>query len=167
MTPEEAVEAAINLWLERKQEDTGDETIAGGYQWKSLFLPEGTKLTVVGRHSAGYARVIGDQLIHHGLPTSPNRFVLAVGGYVRNAWNDVMVHLPDGSRPKLAAILRRESQPQPQPAPRPAPAKAPQTAPAAKRSIAMESATEWPFIERRSVRTYPGDIPFDQPRTGG
>lgn len=158
VTPEEAVEAAIALWLEREREEPGGETIAGGYQWKSLFLPDGTKLTVIGKYSGGYARVIGDKLIFQGLPTSPNQFVLAVGGYVRNAWSDVIVHLPDGSRPKLAAVLRRESQSQATCGPEPAKAEPPVSA--AKPSIAIESATEWPYIDRRSLTVYAGDVPF-------
>lgn len=91
-----------------------------------------------------------------------DQFVLAVGGYVRNAWNDVMVHLPDGSRRKLAAILRRELRTQP--AQKPLPAQAALVAPpveAAKHAIAMEIATAWPYEERRSLKVYTGDIPFD------
>jgi hypothetical protein len=43
-----------------------------GYQWKRLFLPEGTKLRVSYRGVTRYAQVEGELIIHDGVAVSPS-----------------------------------------------------------------------------------------------
>jgi hypothetical protein len=43
-----------------------------GYQWKSLFLPEGTVLRSWSYGEHNYAQVQGDHIVHKGRPLTPN-----------------------------------------------------------------------------------------------
>lgn len=106
-----AADQAIREWLDRMYHEGGKPELAPtGYHWKSLFLPEGTRLNVFCKGDQGYAHVVGDQLFFQGEPISPNRFAELVSGYVRNAWEGIMIRFPGESRPKLASVLRREQQ---------------------------------------------------------
>ena len=73
LSPADAAALAINQWIaaERGQLNRTAPVPTRGYQWKSLFLPEGTELRM---HAAGrsfYARVEGDELVFDGHPVSP------------------------------------------------------------------------------------------------
>ncbi|USX28325.1 hypothetical protein NHH73_08590 [Oxalobacteraceae bacterium OTU3CINTB1] len=72
----EGVSSAIEFWLaEQAKLATGcDPASVRGYQWKSLFLPEGTVLRSWSYGDHNYARVEGDQIIHEGKSVSPNQF---------------------------------------------------------------------------------------------
>jgi hypothetical protein len=51
----------------RKRGETGEtEPAPGGFRWKTLYLPEGTRLQVGGRSDAGFAYVVDGQLIWRG-----------------------------------------------------------------------------------------------------
>lgn len=101
---------AIIDWLNRRRAESERTArpVLHGYQWKSLFLPEGTRLRRWSCSTQDYAEVIGDDLIHEGLPTSPNRFVAACAGSVRNAWQEISVLMPGATTWKFASNLRRE-----------------------------------------------------------
>lgn len=110
LTPAEIADQAILEWLESQRGDaecTPRPTLRG-YQWKCLFLPEGTRLRVWCRHEHGYAEVIGDRLMHNGRSVSPNQFVAACAGTVRNAWVEINVLMPGETAWKLASVRRRE-----------------------------------------------------------
>ena len=67
---------AIELWMreQSKLNMNGDPASIRGYQWKSLFLPEGTQLRSWSYGEHNYALVVGDQIIHNGKSVSPNQF---------------------------------------------------------------------------------------------
>jgi hypothetical protein len=166
-----AADEAIRQWLARMQlEDGGLGPAPNGYQWKTLFLPEGTRLSVTcqGGESA-YAYVVGDRLLFQGEPTSPNRFAKEASGYVRNAWTDISVRFPGEIRAKSAYALRRaleraakERPPLPE-APRAyCPPAQPEPEPPAifKSHKPPPGPDEWPYIDRRALRVYPDWEPF-------
>ena len=168
LDPSEAAGEAIAEWLARarKDEQQGHAFLPTGYQWKSLFLPEGTRLNVFCKGEHGYAYVVGDKLIYKGRSTSPNKFAKEVSGHVRNAWEDIMVRFPGENRPKMACVLRRQLQAETELQRRAGQSREAETLPAkpeAPQPAAESAATaagEWPYVDRRALRVYPGDIPF-------
>ena len=65
--------------------DGGDPGSVRGYQWKTLFLPEGTVLRSWSYDEHNYAKVEGDQIIHRGEAVSPNQFAQSFARATRNA----------------------------------------------------------------------------------
>src|SRR5476649_2493207 len=106
----EAITAAIAFWLDEraKAPAVGDPANVRGYQWKSLFLPEGTVLRSWSYGEHNYARVEGDQIIHDGRSVSPNQFAQAFARSTRNAWTDLFIRRPGDKKYTLAGRLRQE-----------------------------------------------------------
>jgi len=106
----EAITAAVAFWLKEQVKVPAGADPAGlrGYQWKSLFLPEGTVLRSWSYGEHNYARVEGDRIIHQGRSVSPNQFAQSFARSTRNAWNDLFVRRPGDRQFKLACHLRRE-----------------------------------------------------------
>ena len=106
----EAVSTAIVFWIgeQAKLSRGADPASVRGYQWKSLFLPEGTVLRSWSYGEHNYAYVEGDQIIHNGRPVSPNRFAQSFARTTRNAWTDLFVRRPEDKTFKLACRLRQE-----------------------------------------------------------
>ena len=147
---------AIDEWMRRHDPDAILMPATRGYQWKSLFLPDGTLLRTVFGGKNHHCLVENDQILYNGGPVSPSGFVNQVGGIRRNAWRCTWILLPDAKDWKLADTLRVRERPQrghrpagtlrqapapapasasapapaPDPAPAPAPAPAPDPAPA-------------------------------------
>lgn len=98
---------AIHDWLARNEPDVFGDPVADGYQWKHLFLPNGTLLRTVfkGRNFHGY--VEGDQILFNGAAVSPSEFANAVGGVRRNAWKVIWILFPNTSAWRRAGALRR------------------------------------------------------------
>src|SRR5262245_59503408 len=71
--PADLAAQAIEDWLQRQEQAQAVPAQGPGYRWKTLFLPEGTRLRVSGAHSTRYGEVKGDAILCNGLPTSPNR----------------------------------------------------------------------------------------------
>jgi hypothetical protein len=84
--PDEVVILALKTWL-----DTGKTRSGLGYQWKELFLPDGTELRMRYRGIYYYAKILGDKLNYAGESVSPRDWGLMVTGTVRNAWRDVWI----------------------------------------------------------------------------
>ena len=105
----EAVSAAIEFWLaeQTKMPDGGDPGVRG-YQWKTLFLPEGTVLRSWSYGEYNYAKVEGDEIIHRGEAVSPNQFAQSFSRATRNAWSDLYIRRPGDKQFKLACRLRQE-----------------------------------------------------------
>ena len=105
-----AINAAIELWLaEQAKLPAGcDPASVRGYQWKSLFLPEGTVLRSWSYGEHNYARVAGDQIIYEGKAVSPNEFAQSFARTTRNAWTDLYIRRPEDKQFKLASRLRQE-----------------------------------------------------------
>ena len=125
----DAVTSAINLWLREqgKLSAGSDPASVRGYQWKSLFLPDGTELRSWSYGEHNYARVVGDEIIHKGKAVSPNQFAQAFARSFRNAWTDLYIRRPEDQHFKLADRLRKELAAQ---AARPVPVPAAVAAPA-------------------------------------
>jgi hypothetical protein len=71
----EAINAALEFWLDAKTAlpPGADPANLRGYQWKSVFLPEGTVLRSWSYGEHNYARVEGDKIMHEGRSVTPNR----------------------------------------------------------------------------------------------
>ncbi|TFW28840.1 hypothetical protein [Duganella callida] len=75
-----------------------------GYQWKQIFLPEGTELRATIKGIARYATVEGNRILCNGQALSPSQFANA-DRVVRNAWRVIWLRLP-GEDWERAANLR-------------------------------------------------------------
>lgn len=98
-------------WLveSRRTTDAGGQPkrpITAGYQWKRLFLPEGTMLRTVSRHRSYVAQIQGDQLLYEGTPMTPTGFANIHGGARRNAWKNLWLLFPAEHEWKLADDCR-------------------------------------------------------------
>ena len=129
---------AIDEWLRRHDPASLSTLNTTGYQWKRLFLPDGTVLRTVFGGRNHHCLVEGDRIIHDGQTMSPSGFVNAVGGIRRNAWKCTWILFPATQEWKLADSLRtrvprprapRQASAVPhEAAPQPAVARAPVTA---------------------------------------
>ncbi|WP_426172642.1 hypothetical protein [Massilia sp. TWR1-2-2] len=81
-----------------------------GYQWKELFLPDGTELRMCSNNAVHRARVTGAAIFYQGRQVSPRQFTLAVAGDGRNAWRDLSLRLPGENQFLPAGLLRRRAQ---------------------------------------------------------
>ncbi|USX27629.1 hypothetical protein NHH73_04810 [Oxalobacteraceae bacterium OTU3CINTB1] len=106
----EALNIALEFWLDSKNElpPNADRIGIRGYQWKTLFLPEGTILRSWSYGEHNYARVEGDKIIHDGQSVSPNQFARHFARTARNAWFDLSVRRPGDKQYKMAGLLREE-----------------------------------------------------------
>jgi hypothetical protein len=111
LTAAEAASKAIDQWIASQRGQLLDLPIGSphGYRWKTLFLPEGTRVRM---HCAGKnfdATVEGDDLVFEGRSMSPRQMTLAVSGQGYNAWRALWILLPGASRWRPASLLRREA----------------------------------------------------------
>jgi hypothetical protein len=95
---------ALRHWMAAEQEAT---VAACGYQWKSLFLPDTSRVRMHVGGQRFYAAVVGDQLMFEGHPVSPRQMTLAIAGEGRNAWRDLWICMPGEKNWTPAARLRR------------------------------------------------------------
>lgn len=176
--PAEAVDAAIRQWLASTA--AAPEVAPRGYQWKTLFLPEGTWLRMAYRSDQEYAIVEGDHIMYKGRSVSPNQFASGQADSVRNAWQDIYIRMPGEKNWKRACIRRRElartvaaaatspSMPATVAAPSP-PASAAASAPAATPPAPAPASAHrdavrgqgWTEPERRKFRLRLEDVAFD------
>jgi len=106
--PAEAVDAAVRHWLAAMKQGAGEPDAPRGYQWKSLFLPDGTWVRMAYRGDHEYAHVEGDRLMYKGRPTTPNKFASDHTDTVRNAWHDISIRMPGEKNWKMAYQRRKE-----------------------------------------------------------
>jgi hypothetical protein len=99
-------EAAILQWVARNHPDAIASSAHRGYQWKQLFLPDGTVLRTVFRGVNHHCIVEGDRLRYKGEDVSPSGFSNAVGGLRRSAWRCTWVLFPGATVWQSAASLR-------------------------------------------------------------
>ncbi|MRW85472.1 hypothetical protein GJ698_15420 [Pseudoduganella sp. FT26W] len=86
---------------------SGPET-SRGYQWKQLFLPNGTELRTIYGGRSIYAKVEDEQIISVNGPTTPSRLANTQGCGTRNAWRAIWLRLPGSARWQRAADCRRQ-----------------------------------------------------------
>ncbi|SHH71179.1 hypothetical protein SAMN05428948_5046 [Massilia sp. CF038] len=103
-------------WLEQVAitDPQATQAAARGYQWRSLFLPEGTCVRFEYKRRTYHAHVRGDRLLYQDQAYSPRQLLLHVTGTVRNAWRELWLRSPGDARWHLANtrrhILRRTPQ---------------------------------------------------------
>jgi hypothetical protein len=99
---------AISEWIAMQNKALAAEgnSLQGGYQWKSLFLPSGTKIRIAIRRHVHHASVEGDHICYEGEEVSPAQLVNRLAGCTRNAWKHVWLLLPGETRWQLAETLR-------------------------------------------------------------
>jgi len=109
----EAITGAIELWLREQSQlpFNCDPASVRGYQWKSLFLPEGTEIRSWSYGEHNYARVEGDEIIHKGKSVTPNEFAQSFARSMRNAWMDLSVRHPPQPRNQRNLARRVDCQP--------------------------------------------------------
>jgi hypothetical protein len=119
LLPGQAASLAIRAWIQAQQQPASAGAAATapasgrGYQWKDLFLPEGTELRMstlraTSQGATCYARVEGDHIIFRGNAVSPRGMTLAIAGEGRNAWRDLWLKFPGEPRFVPAIRCRRE-----------------------------------------------------------
>lgn len=125
---------AIEEWLARAAGGGKPCIRLRGYQWKTVFLPEGTQLRAWNRSGFAYAEVIGDDIVHLGEPVSPHEFICRCKGISRSAWAEVSLLFPGENHWKRADAHRRElaRPPMPQITPTSAPGAQPPVPPTPK-----------------------------------
>ena len=85
----------------------GDEAASSrGYQWKQLFLPNGTELRATFQGYSTYAKVEDEKIICDGAGTTPSRLVNTNGCGTRNAWQSIWLRFPGTVKWELAARCR-------------------------------------------------------------
>ncbi len=77
-----------------------------GYQWKSVFLPDGTMLRTVFGGKNYHCQVENDHILYNGQAVSPSGFINAVGGVRRNAWRSTWLLRPEDKHWILADSVR-------------------------------------------------------------
>jgi hypothetical protein len=117
---EQVVDAALKAWLAAATvaDPAAGAAATRGFQWKSLFLPEGTLLRACVRGQYIVATVVGDHIVFQGRHYSPRQLVLHITGQLRNAWLALWIRCPGDARWHLADtrrhILRRLRRAHPQ-----------------------------------------------------
>jgi hypothetical protein len=101
-SPDQVVALAIKAWLASRAGKLSGQ----GYQWKDLFLPDGTDLRMRYRGVWHYASVDGDRVMYGGEPVSPREWGLMVTGNVRNPWRDVWIRRSISDAWTRASALR-------------------------------------------------------------
>jgi hypothetical protein len=77
-----------------------------GYQWKEVFLPEGTRLRASFGHQHYFAVVAGAEIRYDGRALSPSCFANLQGSGNRNAWKTIWLRLPGSDQWLLADVCR-------------------------------------------------------------
>jgi hypothetical protein len=82
-----------------------------GFQWKNLFLPEGTHLRTTYHHTVEFAKVEGDYILSDdGISLTPSQFANrhAQG---RNAWRFIWLRFPGNDYWVRASDCRQRTKP--------------------------------------------------------
>ena len=77
-----------------------------GYQWKEVFLPEGTRLRASFDRKQYFAVVTGAEIKYGEHAISPSCFANLYGSGNRNAWKAVWLRLPGSTEWLLADVCR-------------------------------------------------------------
>lgn len=105
LSPSEALIKAVQGWIAKQR---ADALPACGYQWKQLFLPEGTRLRMRVIETWHTATIVGDELIYKGHAVSPHQMAKQAAGDGRNAWREIWVLLPGHKNWANAALMRAQ-----------------------------------------------------------
>ena len=110
--PETFVIELVHRWVEREKERQAlrqDGPALRGFQWKHLFLPDGTDLRTSHGETIEFAKVRGDRIVSEdGEALTPSQFAnrRAKG---RNAWRFVWLRFPGNEQWVRADDCRERS----------------------------------------------------------
>lgn len=111
--PVDVVAMAVEYWIDNaswKPELLKPiPSVGRGYQWKTLFLPDGTEIRMQYKGVYYYANVVGDKILYDGRSVSPATFANTVAQSSRNAWRDLWVRLAPDREWRLADECRSDS----------------------------------------------------------
>jgi hypothetical protein len=110
---EAAAVDAVRAWLNPAPAAPAQQPAAGsdaGYQWKQLFLPEGTRLRASFGRQPWFAVVEGAQIKYGASAISPSGFANLHGSGHRNAWKAVWLRFPGSDEWLLADVCRQARQ---------------------------------------------------------
>lgn len=93
-------------YIEKQQSDEVYGSPSEGYQWKQLFLPNGTKIFMTFGQKKHQAIVKHGAFTFNDTTGSPSQFAIFIAGHSRNAWRDLYVKRPKDVEPVLADKLR-------------------------------------------------------------
>jgi hypothetical protein len=128
---------------------------ARGYQWKELFLPDGTDVRMRCDGDVYHARVNGDSIVYQGHRVSPRQLTLAVAGNGRNAWRDLSLRLPGEKRFQPASLLRHQVRAATKPGEQTAPQSPSATIAAAAASMSEALRTALQLVEHSNAQSLP------------
>lgn len=102
---------AIHNWIDEQRSiqnglRTPTTSMLSGYQWKRLFLPDGTMARASCKGVARIAQVANNKLVFEGVPITPHEFANATGASPRNAWKVIWLLFPGEREWKLADDCR-------------------------------------------------------------
>jgi hypothetical protein len=101
---------AIEQWLARQSAQAGTDRMQRralqGYQWKRVFLPDGTVLRSAFKGESYLGRIERGKIVHKGRACSPSEFANAAGSAGRNAWQVIWLLFPGERDWKLADDCR-------------------------------------------------------------
>lgn len=109
--PEEIVAFAVKQWMAERLGKPGGR----GYQWKDLFLPDGTDLRLRYKGVDYHAKVDGDRLMYAGSAVSPREWCMTITGCPRNAWRDVWIRRSVNEYWTRASAWRKDDAVKPRP----------------------------------------------------
>ena len=83
-----------------------------GYQWSTLFLPNGTHICMEYRREKHYAAVKHGSIVYEDDEYSPSELARVIANNTsRNAWRDLMIKRPQDTSWTLADVLRNQKRP--------------------------------------------------------
>lgn len=142
----EALALAIRQWISAQ---LAAAVPMRGYQWKSLFLPAGTRLRVHNAGQAHYAEIVGERLMYACQSTTPRQFTIAALGAGRNAWLEIWLRRPGDASWIRASALRA---PAPATDAAPAPASPTEAIQAAAKSMSDALQTALILVDHTRLR---------------
>ena len=112
VSPQSFVIEQVKRWIALQNERLAlqrDGPALRGFQWKDLFLPEGTNLRTTYGDTVEFAKVCGDRIVaRDGRACTPSQFVNR-GAQGRNAWRFVWLRFPGEEQWVRAADCRPRS----------------------------------------------------------
>jgi hypothetical protein len=105
------VSESIDYWIQNAswKPELLAQSDTRGYQWKNLFLPDGTQIRMPYKGVYYYAKVESDQIIYEGKSISPSSLANTIASSSRNAWRDLWIKRPEDKEWILANDCRRDS----------------------------------------------------------
>ena len=85
---------ALEAWLAANGSARAGESGGKGYQWKQLFLPDGTMLRTCYQGKTIYGKVDDGEIVNEGSAVSPSQFANQQTGGGRNAWKHIWLRFP-------------------------------------------------------------------------